>query len=154
MDDVEGMEIVEAAEQLLEDDFDDVLVEVLALLDEVDDGAASAVLCYHVIPIFALEHLVELNDIGMIQLLQQLQFCKDRCLLVLAESLLLYNLDGPFFARLEADGAIDAAEGALSNYLLKLVVSLYIFIAQLNELLLADLYPALGTLRTLLDSLI
>lgn len=70
MDDVEGMEIVEAAEQLFEDDFDDVLVEVLALLDEVDDGAASAVLCYHVIPIFALEHLVELYDIGMVQLLQ------------------------------------------------------------------------------------
>lgn len=86
----------------------------------------------------------------MVQLLQQLQFCKDCCLLVLAQSLLLYNLYGPFLARLEADGPIDAAEGALSDNFLKLVVSLYIFVAQLNELLLADLDPALLSVHHLL----
>ena len=143
MHDVEGMEVVEAAEQLPEDGLDDVFVEVLALLYEVDDRAAPAVLRYHLVTILALEHLVQLNDVRVVQLLQQLQLREHRRLLVLAKPLLFYDLDGAFLARLEAKGAVDAAEGAFAHNLFELVVSLYIFIAQLDELLLADLNPPL-----------
>jgi hypothetical protein len=56
--DVHGVEIVKAAEELLQNDFDDVLVEVLARFNKLDDRAAIAELCDNVVAGIALEDLV------------------------------------------------------------------------------------------------
>lgn len=102
------MEVVEAPQKLFEYDFDCSLVKVLSLLDEVDDGAALAILSNNLIALFALKDLVELYDVWVVHLLQQLQLSKHLILFALCQSILLYYFYRPFLPRLHANGPIHA----------------------------------------------
>lgn len=116
MDHADGVQVVEAAQQLLQNSPDGVLVELGPGLDEVDDGAPVAELSYHLIPFIPLEHLVEFDDVGVIHFLEELQLCKNFVLLGLAEVLLLDDLDRPGLPGSKALGSVDAAICPLPHY--------------------------------------
>ena len=97
MDDLDGVEVIEAAQQLLQDDLDDTLIEFVPGLDEVNEGPPVAELHDHLVSVVPLEHLVQFDDVGMIHLLEQFQFCEDLISLSPFQNFLLDDLDGPEF---------------------------------------------------------
>ena len=129
MYDMQFVEIVDASEQLSEYDSDHILVEVLPFLDEVDDGPALAELSNHLVPFLRFKHLEQLYYVGVVHLLQQLEFGEDLSLFSLAQNFLLYYLYRSFLLCLEADCPVNASKGALSDDFLKFIVFLDVFVA-------------------------
>lgn len=140
--DLESVQIVQAAEQLFEDAADDFFVEMLSGFDEINYRASIAKLCYNLIVPLPLENLVQLDDVGVIQLFEQLELSEDLVHLGVVKIIFFDAFDCPDLLGFEADCFEDAAVGALSDFLLHFVVVSYIFFSKENELLLVDLYSS------------
>ena len=78
----------------------------------------------------------------MIQLFEQLEFCEDLVHLGVVKIIFFDAFDSPYLSGFEAEGFIDAAVGAFSDFLLHFVMVSYSFFSKENELLLIYLYSS------------
>lgn len=83
MHDPECMQVVEAPEELPQDNLNCILIEELALLDKIYDRPSFTELGYDLISISCLEHFIQFDNVGVIHLFQKLQLGKHLFLLVM-----------------------------------------------------------------------
>lgn len=121
------MQVVQTAEQLFENDSDDVFVEMGPYFDEVDDRSTAAQFGDHLEVVLALEHLVQLDYVGMVQLLEQLQLSKHLLHLRTDDRVLPDHLHCALFVSQQTDCLVHAAKGTSSNFILETVILCYAF---------------------------
>ena len=143
MHDLEYVEIVQTTEQLFQNTADDVLVQVVSRFDEINYGASVTKFCHNLVVSIPLKNLIQLDYIRMIQLFQQVKFCKNLVHLEVINILFFNAFDCPYFVCFETDGFVNTAVRPLSNFLVHCVIAPYIFFPQKNELLLIYLYSSI-----------
>lgn len=92
MDNPAGMEIIETAQQLLQNGPDYLLVELRTRFYEIDDRPSIAEFCDNLVPTLPLEHFVQFYDVWVVHLLEELELRKHLVPLALHQVLLLYDL--------------------------------------------------------------
>lgn len=92
MDNPAGMEIIETAQQLLQNGPDYLLVELRTRFYEIDDRPSIAEFCDNLVPALPLEHFVQFYDVWVVHLLEELELRKHLVPLALHQVLLLYDL--------------------------------------------------------------
>ncbi len=73
MDYIFLMEIGKSTEKLLHNIDNESLWKMPIFLDELNDGASLAVLHNHVVEWFIVVYLIELDDVGMVELWKQIK---------------------------------------------------------------------------------
>ncbi len=71
-----SMKIVETSQQLLENRLNNMLVKLRTRFNKIYNWTPIAELCHHLVTIVPIEHLIQLNDVGVIHFFQQLQLSK------------------------------------------------------------------------------
>ena len=77
------MQVVEAPEELPQDNLNCILIKELALLDKIYDRPSFTELGHDLISISCLENFIQFDDVRVIHLFQKLQLSKHLLLLVM-----------------------------------------------------------------------
>lgn len=116
------MNVRQAVRNLLEDEFSIRLLELAFPLDESEEISSTGVLHDHEQVLAGLKDLQEPDDIGVLYLLEQVNFLEDLPLAeVILHVVLLDRLDGHLLPRQLVHSQRDLAKGSFSNELHELV---------------------------------
>lgn len=117
-----AVDVRQAVRNLLEDEFGIRLLELAFPLDESEEISSTSVLHDHEQVLAGLKDLQEPDDIGVLYLLEQVNFLEDLPLAeVILHVVLLDRLDGHLLSRQLVHSQRDLAKGSLSNQLHELV---------------------------------
>ena len=138
MDYLNSAEIIQAPQELLQDNFHNLFIINIPGFDEVYDWPSITILHDHLILVFPLENFIQLNDVWMIHLLQELQLGKHFIFFVL-KVLFFDNFNSSDFLRIKTISLKNTTVWALAYFFVKTIVLVYIFLPQVYELFLPNL---------------
>jgi len=115
VDNVVLMAVVDALEYLLHEDGSITLREFASLENLIEKFTSLADLGNEVVSLLILEELVHLDDVGVIDLLENVDLVEEHALLILVHIALSQDLDGPLGVRLSVHTKTHLTESASSE---------------------------------------
>lgn len=133
MQDLEVVEVLEGRQQLSSNTPEDGITQGVAV-DEFQEGTPLAELSHHIIVVLVLVHVVQLDDIGVVESLEQVHFIKEVCLILFTHVFLFEYFYGPDILANLLEGLEDLSKRSLPNTVQKRVVVVDRGFLELREL--------------------